>query len=118
MNIKIGSLEYKIELGSFVGIKNRESSLKELAFYTELMLKSYLELETKRIEHINWRESMKFQIKKDLASTGEDITEGLIASRLIRSEEWLEEQKKLSQVKYSYKVLREVIIIIKQRILL
>ena len=118
LSVKIGDLGYNIELGGFVNIIDKTLALKELVYYTELMLKAYLELETKRIDFINWRESTKFQIKKDLASTGDDITDGLVTSRLLRSKEWLEEQKKLSQAKYSYKVLKEVIEIIKQRLLL
>ena len=114
ITIKIGALEHNIELGSIASLQSREETLKELIYYTELMLKSYLELKIARVEFTSWKENTKFEIKKDLVATGEDFLEETIISRLLRSNSWLEENKKVLDIEYSYKVLKEVVKVINQ----
>ena len=114
ITIKIGALEHNIELGSIASLQSREETLKELIHYTELMLKSYLELKMAQATFISWKENTKFEIKKELISIGEDFSGETIVSKLLRSNSWLEENEKVLRIEYSYKVLKEVVKVINQ----
>ena len=114
ITIKIGALEHNIELGSIASLQSREETLKELTHYTELMLKSYLELKMARVAFTSWKENTKFEIKKDLISIGEDFLEETITSKLLRGDSWLKESEKVLRIEYSYKVLKEVVKVINQ----